>query len=245
MFVYFNKETLFTFSDIPNKKVIVNKNRLILPYLANFLSEMQFFTYIVNLSQCNNVVYISDYCHYHILLKKLFPQLNFYYNESDLSILKNDNIPFIIINNNDDLVYQKYLVEKYEPYAALLNLNCNLHTLKYLDGDIYRKIFDNGFNLIIRGIGYREWNIDNLKNNIIKDNIKYKNPISNDNKKIFKQRGLYNNFDETAMVIIIKDYFKKINKEPNYDNVIKLLIYILDNLYIDKKINLDIERIIN
>ena len=71
------------------------------------------------------------------------------------------------------------------------------------------------------------------------------NPFSNDNKTIYKKRGFYNSFDETAMVITLMDYLKKINKKITFDSLIKLLIFVLDNLVEGKKINLDIEYVIN
>jgi hypothetical protein len=47
------------------------------------------------------------------------------------------------------------------------------------------------------------------------------------------------------MTIILMDYLKKINKIVDFDSLIKVLIFVLDNLIEGKNINLDIEYVIN
>lgn len=257
MFHSFDKQSLFFLTDNnPSKNVKINDEKIHLEYLSNFLSELQFIIYYIDFSLCNNIVFLNPEKSNEKLLKYLFPQLNFYFNyEEDLKILSENNIPFCIISNinNDEMEFQKLIIEKYQPYAALLDFHFSnqyeIKNYKYLNGLLMKKIFYKKFSLklVVRGIGYKDYNLINLTKNLINSNqkCKYINPISNDNKTIFKERGFYNNFDETATIIIVMDYLKKFNKDINFDRIIKLLIYILDNLIKNKKINLDIESVIS
>ena len=263
MYQVFDKESLFFITDNNIKesnlseKIGLDKN-FNFKLLSEFLSELQFIIYYITISQCNNVVYLNPINNHYGLLKKMFPTINFYFDHVEaLDSLNENDKSFAIIsninkNNRGDMEYQKIMIEKYDPYAALLDFDLNNKNFKYLDGLLHRKLFsnNNSLKLVIRGTGYKYWNLINCNkqwNNFQseKSNNKYMNPFSNDNKTIYKEKGLYNSFDETAMTIILTDYLKKINKKITFDSLIKLLIFVLDNLIEGKKINLDIEYVIN
>lgn len=163
----------------------------------------------------------------------------------------------------DDMEMQKIWVEDLNPIAALLkfrlpfyekfNVNkFNGTKYNYLDGIVFRQIF-GGRNtsetrLLIRGIAYRDWDFKIYEeqlfyhNQIIREKCKYFNPITNDEKPILKERGLCNDYDSVALTIIVMDYLKKTNVTINKSNIDKLLLFILDNTYMRKKIDLNVER---
>ena len=263
MFHNFDKESLFflndNFTEI-SKKIDKDIKFLNLNYLSQFLSEFQFLIYYIDLSQCNNIVYLNNQSDNYKIFSSLFPELNFYFNyEEDLKMLTENNLSFSIISNieetKQDLDFQKIILEKYQPYASLLDFYIPTKTKKfnYLDGLLLNKLFHDDklvFKLVVRGIGYREYDYNTIRNNynnFINRNYKinFKNPFSRDNKTIYKDKGFYNSFQETAAIIIVRDYLEKINKENDYNNSIKILNFILDNLIENKKINLNIEVLIN
>ena len=173
----------------------------------------------------------------------MFPQLNFYYSQLDFVYLTQNDIKFVFISVDNSMEFSKKIVEKYDPYMALIDFYVKPEVV-FLEGVLLRKLFstENSAKLVVRGISYKKW-----ENIYIEDMSEknYINPITNDNRTIYKDRGFYNNFDETATIMIIIDYLEKINLEINYKNVIKILIYILDNLVEGKKINLNIEYLLN
>jgi hypothetical protein len=257
MYQVFDKESLFFITDdyIKEEKERLNTS-FNFKILSEFLSEIQFIIYYINPSQCDNIVYLNPINHHYDILKKMFPMINFYFDHDEaLDRLSENDKTFAIISNTSykDMEYQKLIIERYDPYAALLDFHLNSQPeYKYLDGILYRKLFSNSANLklVVRGIGYKYWKLNNCTRQWVNyqtetSNNKYMNPFSNDNKTIYKERGFYNTFNETAMTIILMDYLKKINKLINFDSLIKILIFVLDNLIEGKKINLDIEYVIN
>lgn len=255
MFYNFNKESLFFISNFSKKNIKLLDNRSVrdyreeekktinLRYLSEFLSHFFFLTYYLDLSQCNSIVILEKIPYNINVLKKLFPQLKFYYSQLDLKYLSQNDIKFVLISN-DNMVFNRKIVEKYDPFMALLDFKIEKGDNYYLEGVLLRKLFssDNSAKLVVRGISYRKWENIHIEDMSEKN---YVNPISDDNKTIYKERGFYNNFDETATTVIIIDYLEKINLDIKYENVLKILIYILDNLIEGKKINLDIEYLLN
>lgn len=163
----------------------------------------------------------------------------------------------------EDMELQKTWVEQLNPVAALLKFRLpfyedfNLKKYKsskynYLDGIVYRQVF-GGRNtsetrLLIRGIAYRDWDFKIYEeqlfyhNQVVRKDFKFFNPISNDEKAILSERGLINDYDSTAFIVIIMDYLKKTNTPIGLDYIMKVLYFILDNTYARKKIDLNIER---
>lgn len=176
---------------------------------------------------------------------------------SDLDKEKNEKIV------QDDMEMQKVWVEKLNPTAALLKCRFpfyekyNFDKFKngkynYLDGIIYRQIF-GGRNtaetrLLIRGIAYRDWDYKIYEeqlfhhNQVVRKKCKYFNPITNDESPILKERGLNNDYDSTALTVIVMDYLKKTNVPVRDDYIMKTLYFILDNTYLKKKIDMNIEK---
>ena len=162
----------------------------------------------------------------------------------------------------DDMELQKSWVEELKPCVALLKFRLpfyesfNLDKFKdglynYLDGIVYRQVF-GGRNtsetrLLIRGIAYRDWDFKTYEeqlfyhNQVVRKDCKYFNPISGDESPILPERGLCNDFDSTAITLIVMDYLKKTNVPIKLDNIMKTLYFILDNTYLRKKIDLKME----
>ena len=129
MFLNFDKESMFFINDgeikdinyftsEDAKKLIKQKQ------LSQFFSELQFLVYYIDPSQCNNIVYLDANFSHQKLIKKLFPSINFYFNyEIDLNYLQENDQTYAIISNSnyEDMQFQKNIIVKYQPYAALLD----------------------------------------------------------------------------------------------------------------------------
>lgn len=254
MFFDFDKESLFFINDScfnANTKEDENYH-MNLPALSNFLSRFHFLTYYIDPSLCNNVVILDEDYKKHNILEDLFPKINFFFEYDDLISLNQEGKTFSIImdNGKDDMKYQEKIIEKFQPYSALIDFYFNQK--RYLEGTLLRELFSTRekCKLIVRGFAYRDWKLSNIENQWfyfqnIEKNRNYINPFSNDNRTIYMERGFFNSFDETAMTIVVIDYLKKININVTYNNLINLLIHILDNLVAGKKINLNLEILIN
>ena len=133
MFLTFDKEAMFFINDEirgkeefflqEDSKKLLNNNTI-----SQFLSELQFIIYYIDLSQCNNIVYIESDCKHKNLIKKLFPQINFYFEyEEDLKTLNDNDHNYAIISNIDieDMNFQENIIKRYQPYAALLDFKFN------------------------------------------------------------------------------------------------------------------------
>lgn len=252
MFEYFDKKSSFFTSDrtLITENEIIDQKKLLKDDFLNFLIIIiQVIVYYIDPSKCNNLVFVENIEDINIeVIKKLFPLFNIYSDyENDIQDLKNNNLEFILVFNNkmDDMKFAKVLTEKYEPYASLINYYIG-YNQKYLDGKLLNNYFSikEKFTLLVMGIGYREWNNQNLIKNFksfqkSRETKKYLNPIDNSENYIFSEKGLYNGMDETYLTTIVIDYLNKINKNANYNNVKKILEIIL------KDKNLDIIRLIN
>lgn len=279
---FFDKESLFFFGNHENKEIKLEDMKpsvIDIEPLCLFLAEMQLFVYYLDISQCNNILYINTGNKKHLLLlAQLFPSINFHiYSETidkelfnkynnvfiymtvfdNQSVLEwsNKNFPIGIISYKDNESYsQRIIIEKLNPYIALVDFEPEGNEYEFLEGELLRPIFSPvsyTSRLIVRGVAYKTWDVKNYKNYIdyhhcrVRPYCKFLNPFSNDHKTIYKERGLYNYYDETSLMVIIIDYLKKINQTINFNNIIAILIFILDNIHHSKKINLDIERIIS
>lgn len=251
MFEYFDKNSLFFLSDntLKNKNKIDYKNLLKYDFLSNFSCLFNLLIYYIDLNHCNNIVLLYFKDSVVDKIKEFFPQINFYLDyENDIQNLKIKDKNFCLVFNNtkEDLKFCKVLIEKYDPYVAMLNYYFDVNYKNYLGGLLLKDYFsiEERGKLIIRGVGYRDWHTHNLKENWIefqkcREYKKYINPITNDNTTIYKERGLYNGMDETYLTILVLDYLKKTNSKINYSNTIKIILKILDNK------NLDIIRLID
>lgn len=162
-----------------------------------------------------------------------------------------------------DMLLQQKWVEELKPDMALLkfklpyqgqsDISAKYH--KYLDGTLMRQLFprknSTETRLLVRGIAYRLWDAENYEkmmayhNQDVRTNFKFLNPITNDESPIYPEKGLYNNFESTAMAVIIMDYLKKVNMSLNKSNFETILNYILNNCYHDKKINLQVSEVLS
>lgn len=173
---------------------------------------------------------------------------------------KEEDIDAFEVLVDADMRLQEYWVKELKPYLALLKFRPPYPTDKitksvYLDGVVFRQIFAKRSSaetrLLVKGIGYREWDLDVYDrmnayfNGKIRTKTKYLNPVDGSKNTIHKEKGVMNDYESTAMTIIVMDYLKKINALVNKENVVKLLDFILDNCYSDKKINLTTSREMN
>lgn len=157
-----------------------------------------------------------------------------------------------------DMLLQQEWVEQLKPALALLKFRLpypdvvGKKTQRYLDGTVFKQIFARPSSaetrLLVKGIAYRDWNLQTYEcmnayyNRYLRPKGLYFNPIDGSKRPIYKKRGLYNDFESTALTIIVMDYLKKINAIINESNILKIIDFILDKCYSERKINLNVER---
>jgi len=156
-----------------------------------------------------------------------------------------------------DMMLQQDWVEKLKPVLSLLKFKLPYPTKEenhknYLDGTVLRQLFARRSSaetrLLVTGLAYREWDLNNYErmcayhNQIIRKKAFFFNPLNNNKEAIYEEKGLNNDYESTALTIVVVDYLKKINMSSSETNVKKILDFILDNTYDDRKINLRAER---
>ena len=253
MYLDFNKESLFFLTDedyLENIDLELDyKNLIKSKYLSDFFSLLNLMIYYTDTSSCNNFVLIDYDVDFTDKLKKFFPEINFYIDyESSLQNLKKEGLNFAMIFNNslENMKFSQVLITKYDPYIAMVNYHFDNDLNYYLDGLLLRDYFsiDRKARLIIRGLATRKWRDDKIENRWrafqnCREKNKYLNPIDNTKSTIYMEKGLYNSMDDCYITLLAIDYLKKINKNPSYNNVVKILTKFLGD------INLDIIRLID
>lgn len=157
-----------------------------------------------------------------------------------------------------DMLMQQEWVKQLKPALSLLKFRLAYpdvvkeKTQTYLDGTVLRQIFARPSSaetrLLVKGIAYRDWDLttyDRMNayfNRYVRAKGLYFNPIDSSKRAIYKKKGLYNDYESTALTIIAMDYLKKINAIVNETNILKILDFILDNCYASRKLNLNAER---
>ena len=156
-----------------------------------------------------------------------------------------------------DMMLQKNWVEKIKPCISLLKFKLPFpdnpgQTLNYLDGAVYRQFYPPSQSaetrLLVKGISYRDWNLSKYErkcaffNRIIRNKGLFLNPFDNTNRPIYPERGLQNDFESVGFCNILMDYLVKINLPVEENNVKKLFDIILDEVYYNKKLDLEKER---
>ena len=253
MYLNFDKESLYflTDDDYPQSTTekIDYKPLLKCKNLSRLSVLFQTLIYYLDLNHCNNIILIDYPIEDNMMIKNFFPGINIYSDyEKDLQDLNSNNLNYAIFFNNNlkDLKFCQIIVEKYQPYLALINYYIDNSLDNYLDGLLLRNYFtiEKVLSLVVRGVGTRKWNKKFLNDRwkcfqcCRKDNL-YMNPLTNDNTTIYKLKGLYNGMDETYLASLVIDYLKKINIENNYTNLISLLNILL------KDIDLNMIRLLN
>ena len=248
-YVFFDKKNLFTFGNGDGRRKESDNDNLNLPALDGLLSEMQAIIYYIDTTEIRDILHVGKYGHRHVkLLEQLFPDLTFHcyqeFNTMHLHQWKMFNRPYLFISDMardqlkwEDMVMQKFWVETLQPRYSLLSFHLNNNyesmEMQYLDGVLFRPLFSEVAHLLVSALTYRKWNIKNYKEmmNFHQHNIRkqalYMNPILMNKDPIFKEMGLHNDFDSTAMTIIVRDYLKKTNIIINENNIKKVIKMIL------------------
>ena len=81
-------------------------------------------------------------------------------------------------------------------------------------------------------------------NQITRKRLNFFHPLYGNKMPIYLARGMNNDYESTGFYTIIMDYLKKINTPVNEANIKQILVYILDNCYPSKKIDIKIEKCI-
>ena len=137
----------------------------------------------------------------------------------------------------------KALLKMRLPYYEKF-LTSNEIEYEYLDGIVYRQQFSSQTSSETRFVPFdpnsdgtykmRKWNIivyqdvNSAHNKIMREKTKFINPFSINDKNIemddliAQKIGLYNDYDSTAVTIIIIDYLMKFGVNPTYDQFYQL-----------------------
>ena len=157
----------------------------------------------------------------------------------------------------EDMIIQKEWVEQIKPSLSLLKFKLQYPNEEkkkeaYLDGTVFRQIFPRQSScetrLLVSALAYRDWDLRSYErmnayhNRVIRPKALFFNPIDGSKNPIYNKKGLTNDFESTAFTIVVIDYLKKINMKVTETNIKKILDFILDNTYDDRKINLRAER---
>lgn len=148
-----------------------------------------------------------------------------------------------------DMKMQMDWVQKIKPVKASLKFLLPYsydwmtnYDFEYLDGDIYKQAWTGQTSTETRFIPdltmpLKKWNTqiyENIMfyhNNVVREHIKYINPLTNINEPISAELGLLQDFDSTFFVMTVKEYLLKFMKtEPTPSQVLTLCKYIISSV---------------
>ena len=130
----------------------------------------------------------------------------------------------------NDMKLQEKWVKELEPEVSLLKFRLPFphefilkeqgKILNYLDGTIlkqaYNKPSSSETRLLVKDIISKDYDIVKYErqlfyqNSEIRNKLKFKNPINNQNKPIYEKKGLLNSYDETCLTVLVIDFIKSI-----------------------------------
>lgn len=157
--------------------------------------------------------------------------------------LKNEEIV------SKDMNMQLSWVQKVKPVKAHLkfrppyDLPCiKTDTCNYLDGDIYKQAFAPLTSTETRLVTDANMPVINWKfkiyeqmmfyhNNVVREHVKFVNPLTNINENISEELGLLQDYDSVVFTVTVKDYLEKFNvNNPTPDQVLSLCKFIIDEV---------------
>lgn len=154
-----------------------------------------------------------------------------------------------------DMQLQRRWVETLEPELSLLKFRLPFaHDFileegkerKYLEGLVMRQVYNKPTSsetrLLVSNIEHKDWNLISYERKLAYHNcrirtLNFLNPITNNEEKIYKSKGLFNDFDSTYLCTLVMDFLISVEEVPNTENVTNMLDFILNNIS-SKKSNL-------
>ena len=148
----------------------------------------------------------------------------------------------------DDMNLQMSWVKEIKPVKALIKFllpyiySWNPDTyMTYMDGDIYKQPWAGQTSTECRMVPDLELTPKNwdyktyesmmfYQNNVIREHVKFVNPLTNIMEPISKDLGLLNDWDSTVFTMTVKDYLIKFNGETTPDAVLRLCEAIINDI---------------
>jgi hypothetical protein len=149
---------------------------------------------------------------------------------------------------NDDMNLQMNWVKEIKPVKALIKFLLPYvykwttdKYMTYMDGDIFKQPWAGQTSTECRmvpdlSLTPRNWNYEVYQsmmfyqNNVIREHIKFVNPLTNIVEPISKELGLLNDWDSTVFTMTVKDYLLKFNGETTPDAVLRLCKAIIEDI---------------
>jgi hypothetical protein len=117
-----------------------------------------------------------------------------------------------------------------------------MKSFPYLDGDIYKQPFSPPTSTEARLVpdlnnANKNWDFrayENMMfyhNNVIREHVKFNNPLNGINEPIAEELGLLQDFDSVVFITTIKEYLEKMNVEsPTIEQCLQLSKAIIEDI---------------
>ena len=102
-------------------------------------------------------------------------------------------------------------------------------TRNYLNGEVcyqvYNKPTSSETRLLVKDIEYKDWDIVKYEkilayhNSVVRNKMKFFNPINGKTEEIYPEKGLFNDFDSTYFTILVIDFIKSTKEEVTEEAV--------------------------
>lgn len=149
----------------------------------------------------------------------------------------------------NDMKLQENWIKELRPSLSLIKFRLPFaydfilregNTRNYLNGEVcyqvYNKPSSSETRLLVKDIEYKDWDIIKYEkslayhNAIVRNKMKFFNPINGKIKEIYPEKGLFNDFDSTYFAVLVIDFIKSMKEEVTEENVKNIIDYILDNI---------------
>jgi hypothetical protein len=148
----------------------------------------------------------------------------------------------------DDMNLQMSWVKEIQPVKAMIKFLLPYvyawtteKYLTYMDGDIYKQPWAGQTSTECRmvpdlSMPPRNWSYEVYQsmmfyhNNVIREHIKFVNPLTTIVEPLSKDLGLLNDWDSTVFTMTVKDYLVKFNVETTPDAVLRLCKAIIEDI---------------
>jgi len=228
---YFDRDKYITLGNgdpFYKKSKMVNEIETNNEKLSRFISIFQTLVFFSEPSCSNTVIFENlDMEDFYYLIAELFKDYQFYFvGEGE----EKTNLTFIRVLKLDDFKYKnpiyftgditgdKEKIIHMDPYLAMGDFQIYKNTT-FLDGIVLRPVFSENFKIIIKGIGYRDWDKKNLESLMkhhlleVRKKIRFYNIITGEENpgKSLEDLNLDNFYDSSSLVFVTLKYLEKIN----------------------------------
>jgi hypothetical protein len=162
--------------------------------------------------------------------------------ESEETQRKNEEIAI------NDMKLQMDWVNKIQPVKAHIKFRlpycydwCKDAYFDYLDGEVYKQAFAPHTSTECRLVPdltapNRKWDYKVYEemmfyhNNVVREHVKFANPLNNINEPISEELGLLQDFDSVVFVYTIKEYFEKFGQDVSNSQILSFCKKIIDDI---------------